>query len=106
MNRIERIESTLNELLKPAHLNILDESRGHASGGTHTHLRVVVVSVEFIGKSRIARHRTINAALSNELQTGLHALAVEALTPEQWASQSGATALKSPPCASGRPQPD
>lgn len=102
MNRIERMQQVLQQHLSPSHLEILDESRGHASGGVHTHLRVVIVSDVFDGQSRIARHRTINGAVADEMQSGLHALAIEALTPEQWAAHGEAAALKSPPCASPR----
>ena len=40
-----------------------------------------IVSEAFRGKSRIERHRMINAALANELSGGVHALAIHAAAP-------------------------
>jgi BolA protein len=39
------------------------------------------VSAAFKGKTRIDRHRMINAILSDELATGVHALAIHAQAP-------------------------
>jgi BolA protein len=39
---------------------------------------VRVVSAAFNGKSRIERHRMVNALLAAELRSGVHALAIEA----------------------------
>jgi BolA family transcriptional regulator, general stress-responsive regulator len=39
------------------------------------------VSPAFKGKSRIERHRMINAALAGELAEGVHALAIKAEAP-------------------------
>jgi BolA protein len=41
------------------------------------------VAEAFRGKSRIERHRMINAVLAEELQTGVHALAIEAAAPAE-----------------------
>ena len=44
-------------------------------------MRVRIVSPAFAGKSRLDRHRAVNALLKPELDAGLHALAVEAAAP-------------------------
>jgi BolA protein len=44
---------------------------------------VYIVSDAFRGKGRLERHRMINAALMTELQSGIHALAIHAATPEE-----------------------
>ena len=46
-----------------------------------THFRVEIVSAAFEGKSRIERHRMINALLADELSGRVHALAISARTP-------------------------
>jgi len=46
-----------------------------------------VVSEAFAGKSRLERHRMINAALAEELKT-VHALAIMALSPAEHARLS------------------
>ena len=53
---------------------------GHRPGGEN-HFRLYIVSEAFRGKSRIERHRMINAALASELAGGVHALAIHAAAP-------------------------
>jgi BolA protein len=86
MNTRERIAETLARAFEPVRLDVVDESdrhAGHAGSrpGGETHFRVHIVSDAFRGKSRIERHRMINAALSAELAGGVHALAIHASAP-------------------------
>ena len=67
-------------------LSVVDESHQHAghSGwreGGETHFRLDVVSAAFEGKSRVERHRMVNALLDDAFKRGLHALALRARTP-------------------------
>ena len=86
--RIERIEAALRAVLEPVHREIADEShrhRGHAGAADgRGHFRVPVVSARFAGVSRIERHRLVYDALDDQLRSDIHALAVEARTPEEW----------------------
>ena len=82
----ERISDKLSAALAPLHLEVIDESHRHHghSGwreGGETHFRVKVVSAAFAGKSRVERHRMINAALAEELAGRIHALAIHASAP-------------------------
>ena len=82
------IESKLRSALQPTRLTVVDESelhRGHAGHrpGGETHFRIYIVSQAFKGKSRIDRHRMINATLANELADSVHALAIHAQAPEE-----------------------
>lgn len=82
------ITETLRTQLAPAHLDVVDESHLHAghSGARpegETHFRLDVVSAAFEGKSRVERHRIVNAALDPAFKRGLHALAVKARTPAE-----------------------
>lgn len=86
MNRAKRIEQKLSTLFQPDRLTIVDESHlhaGHAGAapGGETHYRIEIVSELFRQKSRLQRHRLVNDALDEELQTGLHALAIRAQAP-------------------------
>ena len=45
--------------------------------GEKTHFRVYIVSDAFKEKSRIERHRMVNAALADELAGRVHALAIQ-----------------------------
>jgi BolA family transcriptional regulator, general stress-responsive regulator len=80
------IRQRLEQALRPTRLDIIDESHLHAghslqARGGESHFRVLVVSPEFTGKSRIARHRLVNDILAAELATRVHALAIHAYAP-------------------------
>lgn len=80
------ITKKLTEAFAPENLRVEDESHlheghaGHRPGG-ETHYRVYIVSEAFRGKSRVDRHRAINATLAAELADGIHALAIHATAP-------------------------
>lgn len=89
------IRTKLQAGFSPLSLEVIDESRKHAGhahvvnrpGGAgaasgETHFKVKVVSRAFKGKSRIERHRAINALLAHELEAGVHALSIEAKAPD------------------------
>jgi BolA family transcriptional regulator, general stress-responsive regulator len=86
MSTREAIINKLREAFVPESLDVADESHLHEGHGGHTpggetHFRVYIVSPSFEGKSRIERHRMINAALSAELAGSVHALAIQAQAP-------------------------
>ncbi len=86
MSTKDVIINKLNEAFAPQSLDVQDESHlheghaGHRAGG-ETHFRVYIVSPVFEGKSRIERHRLINATLAQELAGSVHALAIHAQAP-------------------------
>lgn len=86
MNTKDVIINKLREAFLPESLDVVDESHlheghaGHRPGG-ETHFRVYIVSPAFEGKSRIERHRMINATLAEELAGSVHALAIHAHGP-------------------------
>lgn len=88
MNRAERIRSAIESAFAPDSLEITDDSHRHAGHagaqpGGETHYSVTVVSARFAGQSRVARQRSVYAPLEAEFNSGLHALSVRALTPEE-----------------------
>jgi BolA protein len=88
MTRKDRIAAALTEALRPIRLDIVDESdrhAGHAGArpGGETHYRLNIVSPAFVGKSRVERHRMVNALLAAEFASGLHALAIAAAVPDE-----------------------
>ena len=86
MGMREIITEKLTGAFTPASLRVEDESHrheghaGHRPGG-ETHFRVYIVSDAFRGKSRVERHRMINATLAQELAGRVHALAIHANAP-------------------------
>jgi BolA family transcriptional regulator, general stress-responsive regulator len=86
MNMRQTITEKLHEAFSPESLDVQDESHlheGHAShrAGGETHFRIYIISQAFKGKSRIDRHRMINATLASELAGSVHALAIHAQAP-------------------------
>ena len=76
------------EELAPSRLQLLDESAKHAghsgaSPGGNTHWSLTIVSPAFAGKSIVARHRMVYAALGELMQHPIHALAIRAETPDE-----------------------
>ena len=86
MTAKDQIIKKLSEAFIPESLDVMDESHlheghaGHRPGG-ETHFRVYIVSKAFDGKTRIDRHRMINALLAPELAGPVHALAIKAHAP-------------------------
>ena len=87
MTRAETIRSRLSAALAPTALDIEDESHRHAGhAGARDgrgHFRVRIVSAAFEGQSPLARHRAVYAALGDLMQTDIHALVIDARTPEE-----------------------
>lgn len=101
MTRQQSIHDKLSLVLQPIHLDVENESRMHnVPAGSETHFKVLIVSDAFEGLGLVDRHRRVNAALADELRTGLHALTIRALTPAQWSAQ-GAADFQSPQCLGG-----
>ena len=81
-----RIREQLSEL-DPQSVELLDESGHHvghagaASGGSH--FRLIIVSQRFAGLDKLRRHRMVYAALGPLMQREIHALAIQALSPDE-----------------------
>ena len=96
-----RIEEKLTGALAPTHLVVENESHMHSvKPGSETHFKVLVVSKEFEGVGRVDRQRKVNAALRDELASGVHALTMRTLTPSEW-DVGGAAGFESPKCHGG-----
>ncbi len=85
-DRPTMIRECLTAAFSPDVLEIVDDSHhhaGHASAGGAGHFSVHIVSAAFAGKSPIERHRMVYAAMGNLMQTEVHALSIQAETPEE-----------------------
>lgn len=56
--------------------------------GTKDHYKARVIAEQFDGKHRVARHRMIYDALSEEMKGPIHALTLEVFTPDEWEQKS------------------
>lgn len=84
--RIGRIRAALEQELAPLQLEIKDDSAkhaGHAGAREGGHFRVRLVSEAFRGKSAIERHRLVFAAVADLMGRDIHALNIDAKTPEE-----------------------
>jgi BolA protein len=96
-----RLEQKLRDAFAPNHLEVINESYMHrVAPGSESHFKVIIVSDAFAGERLLARHRKINALLSEELAGAVHALALHTYTPEEW--QARQSAPDTPSCV-GRP---
>jgi len=87
MTTIEQIQQRLSKALHPVQIDITDHSAAHAGhagaveGGGHYHVRVV--SAAFQGLSLVKRHQLVYQALGDMMKKQIHALGIDALTPEE-----------------------
>ena len=100
MTRQERLASLLQDNFSIDHMDLVNESHMHSvPPNSETHFKLVIVSADFDGKRKVARHQQIYALVGELMQEGLHALAIHAYTPEEWASVQQAP--ESPNCMGG-----
>lgn len=91
--------------LSPVYLTLENESHMHAGyfEGKESHFKLVIVSAAFEGIRLAARHQKVYVAAAPYLTANggtVHALAIHAYTPDEWASMQDAP--DSPLCASRR----
>ncbi|MGI9220584.1 MAG: BolA family protein [Woeseiaceae bacterium] len=84
-DRAATIERVLTEAFSPSRILVKDQSHLHAGhAGAEDgkgHFDVTLVSGEFDGQSRINRHRMVYDALSSYMQSDIHALRINAISP-------------------------
>lgn len=94
------IREKLQAELTPAHLEVVNESNMHnVPPGSESHFKLVIASEMFAGLPRVRRHQKVYGLLSEELQGGVHALALHTYSVEEWKQRGEAPA--SPQCMGG-----
>ncbi len=85
----EQIRKRLSEALHPEVIEVQDNSQAHAghtdvqqSGGGHYH--VCIVARDFAGKTQVQRHQLVYRALGEMMKNQIHALGIDAFTPEEY----------------------
>lgn len=95
-NLIETKLKTLN----PIFVELVNESHNHSvRKNSETHFKLLVVSEIFNGLSRVQRQRKIYEILADELKSGVHALTMRLLTPEEHSKEQ--LSFESPDCHGG-----
>ena len=86
-DRLQQIQERLKVEFSPVHLQVKDQSHLHAGhAGARDgmgHFEATIVADAFAGKSRIERHRLVYAALGSLMQTDIHALKINAYSPDE-----------------------
>jgi BolA protein len=84
-DRVATIEQLLVAAFSPTELLVKDQGHLHAGhAGAQEgkgHFEVKIVSDRFAGQSRIARHRMIYEALGSFIDSDIHALKINAVSP-------------------------
>ena len=84
--RVEKLRQALTARLAPVALEIRDDSAkhaGHAGAREGGHFSVVVVSDQFAGRTRMQRHQLVYQAVSELMRSDIHALSIQARTPQE-----------------------
>jgi stress-induced morphogen len=86
--RLAEITARLEATFSPESLQVDDESHLHAghegAKDGRGHFRVLVISDKFQDQSPIKRHRMIYQAMGDMMQSDIHALTIEAFTPDEF----------------------
>jgi BolA family transcriptional regulator, general stress-responsive regulator len=86
-DRIALIRERLTAALAPQRLEIVDESHKHAghpgARGGGGHFKVLIVSESFADKGLLQRHRMVFDALGGAMHSEIHALSIQAYTPNE-----------------------
>ncbi|WP_317622921.1 BolA family protein [Thiohalobacter sp.] len=81
------IRERLQAALAPESIDIQDDTAKHAghagARGGGGHFIVRIVSTAFAGKTPVQRHRMVFEALGDAMQTEIHALSIDARTPDE-----------------------
>lgn len=76
--RPEEIEQLIRASLPEAFVEVVDEV------GDGNHFRATIVAQQFVGKALVQRHQMVYAALGHAMRDRIHALSIQAFTPEEW----------------------
>lgn len=72
------IYTAINNKIQCAYLDVTGDGR---------HFDAVVVSDEFLNKSRLERHRIVYLALGDKMKEEVHALSLKLYTNKEWESK-------------------
>jgi BolA protein len=94
------IEKNLSDAFDLNYLAVENESHKHSvPPNSETHFKVTLVTDEFAGLRQVARHQKIYKVLADQMQAGVHALALHTYTVAEW--QQAGNAPESPNCMGG-----
>lgn len=93
------IADKLNKAFVIQHCELINESHKHnVPPDSETHFKLLMVSEDFTGKAKIARHQAVYQCLAEELAGPVHALALHLYTADEWVDKK---VPSSPACRGG-----
>ncbi len=75
----QEVRSYISQGLSCEHLEVEGDGR---------HFFATIVSAEFEGKPRVARHQRVYAALGDRMREQIHALSMKTLSPAEWQAKA------------------
>jgi len=85
--RLKEIQRLLKEAFEPDTLGVEDESHLHAghegARDGRGHFRVLIISEAFRDQNLLNRHRMVYKALGDLMRTDIHAVAIDAWSPDE-----------------------
>lgn len=83
----QTIEQKIQQTFQPHFFTVENESHLHSSGrGAESHFKCVIVSNAFDALRKVQRHQRVYQLLADELNAGVHALALHLYTQQEWAA--------------------
>ncbi len=82
----DELRSRLALALAPTEIEVVDDSArhaGHAGAREGGHFNLRLRSARFVGLARVARHRLVYDTLGPLSALGIHALAIDARSPDE-----------------------
>ncbi len=96
----DSILASLAEKLTTSHISLVNESNQHSGPrDAETHFKLTCVAKEFDSLSRVKRHQKVYAILAEQLNSGVHALALHLFSPKEWLDSNQVP--ESPSCLGG-----
>ncbi len=77
--------SAVAELIEAA----FDNAVVQVTSDDNTHFEALVVASAFEGKQQVARHQMVYRSLGLLVGNEIHALSIQALTPDEWQQRGG-----------------
>lgn len=71
------------EMIRELIASRIDCTELDVRGDDGAHFEATIVAPAFAGKSRVARHQMVYAALGDHMREAIHALSFKTLTPEE-----------------------
>ena len=82
--REEQIKQIITTHFSITYFELENESQIHGNPQGESHFRLLLVSSDFYGYTRLQREQKINGLLKTEFSKGLHALSCRLYTKEEW----------------------